>query len=148
MAANGIAMIVGGGLTMGVAKKAAPQKLLVFGMTVSACGFLVMGLSTQLWLTLAAQFISGLVMPCIHIGVNTMILQNTEAAFVGRVNGILTPLFMGAMVITMSITGWLKETFSLAEMFGAATVLFAGGIIVMLPLLKQPAALQEKRQET
>jgi len=143
MAANGIAMILGGGLTMGMAKKVSPLKLLVFGMTVSACGFLMMGLSTQLWLTLLAQFISGLVMPCIHIGINTMILQNTDTEFVGRVNGILTPLFMGAMVLTMSIAGWLKETFSLVAMFEVATVLFALGIIVMLPLLKRPAAQQE-----
>jgi MFS family permease len=147
MAAHGIAMILGGGLTMGAAKKVVPQKLLVFGMTVSAFGFLIMGLSTQLWLTLAAEFIIGLVMPCIHIGINTMILQNTEANFVGRVNGILTPLFMGAMVITMSVAGWLKEAFSLVAIFATATVVFIGGIIVLLPLLKQPTARQEAGKE-
>ena len=113
MAAYGIGMIVGGGLVMAVAKQMAPLILLLFGMMVSAVGFLVMGFSTNLWLTLSAQFIVGLVMPCIQIGTNTMILQNTTAEFVGRVNGILTPLFMGAMVITMSIAGWLKEVFSL-----------------------------------
>jgi MFS family permease len=146
MAANGIAMILGGGVMMGLAKKLAPQKLLVFGMTVSACGFLVMGLSTQLWLTLAAQFICGLVMPCIHIGINTLILQNTEASFVGRVNGILSPLFMGAMVIMMSITGWLKAMFSLVAMFEAATVLFFIGVLVILPLLKGQAIPQKTVQ--
>jgi DHA3 family macrolide efflux protein-like MFS transporter len=143
MAANGIGMILGGALTMGVAKKTTPQKLLVIGMTVSASGFLVMGLSTQLWLTLTAQFISGLIMPCIHIGINTMILQNTNASFVGRVNGILNPLFVGAMVIMMGVSGWLKETFSLVAMFEAAAVLFAIGIIVILPLLKQVVPQQE-----
>ncbi|MDA5110643.1 MFS transporter [Brevibacillus thermoruber] len=146
MAANGIAMILGGGVMMGVAKKLAPQKLLVLGMTVSACGFLVMGLSTELWLTLTAQFICGLVMPCIHIGINTLILQNTEASFVGRVNGILSPLFMGAMVVMMSITGWLKAMFSLVAMFEAATVLFFIGVLVILPLLKGHAAPQKTIQ--
>jgi DHA3 family macrolide efflux protein-like MFS transporter len=147
MAANGIAMILGGGLTMGLAKKAAPQKLLVFGMTICTCGFLVMGLSTHFLLTLTAEFFCGLVMPCIHIGINTMILQNTEAAFVGRVNGILNPLFTGAMVLTMSITGWLKEAFSIVAMFGVATVLFIGGIIFILPLLKQ-SSTQEMSEIT
>ncbi|CAJ1002703.1 MULTISPECIES: MFS transporter [Bacillales] len=137
MAVNGVAMILGGGVMMGLAKKIAPQKLLMLGMTVSACGFLVMGLSTELWLTLTAQFINGLVIPCIHIGINTLILQNTEASFVGRVNGILSPLFMGAMVLMMSITGWLKATFSLVTMFEVATALFFIGVAVILPLLKQ-----------
>ncbi|WP_247739289.1 MFS transporter [Bacillus sp. 165] len=143
MAASGIGMILGGGVAMGLSKKTTPQMLLVLGMTVSACGFLVMGLSTQLWLTLAMQFISGLFMPCIHIGINTMILKNTESDFVGRVNGILNPLFMGAMIITMGISGWLKQTFSLVAMFEAAAVLFAVGIIIMLPLLKRMEAQLE-----
>ncbi|BCJ85107.1 MFS transporter [Effusibacillus dendaii] len=148
MAASGIGMILGGGLALGVAKKAAPQKLLVLGLTVSACGFLVMGLSAQLWVTLIAQFICGIFMPCIHIGISTMILQNTEAAFVGRVNGILNPIFTGALVITMSIAGWLKESFSLLAIFEAAAILLAAGIFVILPLLKLPAIQQEQREET
>jgi MFS transporter, DHA3 family, macrolide efflux protein len=140
MAAFGSAMILGGGVIMGLAKKTSPQLLLVVGMSVNVCGFLAMGLSTQFWLTLTAQFICGLVMPCIHIGINTMILQNSEAVFIGRVNGILTPLFMGAMVLTMSMAGWLKDAFSLVAMYGAASVLFAIGITFMLPLLKKPAS--------
>lgn len=137
MAANGIAMIIGGGLVLTLAKKAAPQNLLVLGMSVSAVGILVMGLSTNLWLTLAAEFVSGLVMPCIQIGINTMILRNTEADYVGRVSGTLTPLFMGAMIITMSSAGALKKALSLVAIYEIAVVLFIVGIVVMLPLLKR-----------
>ncbi|MFM1654143.1 MFS transporter [Brevibacillus sp. B_LB10_24] len=143
MAANGAAMILGGILVMGLAKKVSPLKLLMIGMTMSAFGFLVMGLSGQLWLTLTAQFIGGLAMPCISIGINTMILKNTESDFVGRVNGILNPVFMGTMILTMSVSGWLKSVFSLMAMFEAATVLFIVGVIIMLPLLKVPAAQRE-----
>lgn len=142
MAAFGVAMIIGGGLTMGLAKRVEPQKLLMLGMIVNAIGFMALGMSTQLWLTLLIQFVCGLVMPCIHIGINTLILQNTETEFVGRVNGILTPLFMGAMVLTMSNAGWLKQTFSLVGMFEAASVLFVIGVLVIVPLLKKSAATQ------
>ena len=88
-------MILGGGLTMGLSKKIPPQILLASGMTVSALGFFVIGISEQMWLTLTAQFISGVFMPGIQIGINTMILQNTEEAFIGRVNGILNPMLWG-----------------------------------------------------
>ncbi|MGG3468696.1 MFS transporter [Neobacillus pocheonensis] len=147
MAAFGAGMILGGGLTMGLAKKTPPQILLAIGMSVSALGFFVMGLSDQLWITLTAQFISGLFMPCIHIGINTMILQNTDEAFIGRVNGILTPLFMGTMVITMSASGWLKKTLSLVAMYEGSALLFIVGVLFLVPLFKRSSALLKKGEE-
>lgn len=147
MAAFGAGMILGGGLTIGIASKVKPQLLLALGMGASALGFMIMGISNQFWLTLSAEFLSGLFMPCIHIGINTLILQSTESKFIGRVNGILNPLFMGAMVLTMSISGWLKETFSLVVMFEGAALLFALGILTMLPMIRQrtvpPTELQK-----
>jgi len=136
MAAYGVAMILGGAITMSLAKKTVPQLLLIIGMGVNAVGFIILGFSTQFWLTILAELMCGLVMPCIHIGINTMILQNSEATFVGRVNGILSPLFMGAMVILMSAAGWLKEALSLPLLFVFASVLFVVGILVILPLLR------------
>lgn len=143
MAAFGVAMILGGAITMSLAKKAAPQLLLIIGMGVNAAGFIILGFSTQFWLTILAELMCGLVMPCIHIGINTMILQNSEATFVGRVNGILSPLFMGAMVILMSAAGWLKEALTLPLLFVIASVLFVIGILVILPLLRQRAPVAQ-----
>ncbi len=147
MAAFGAGMILGGGLTMGLAKKTPPQILLAIGMSASALGFFVMGLSEQLWLTLTAQFISGLFMPCIHIGINTMILKNTEEAFIGRVNGILNPMFMGTMVITMTASGWLKKTTSLVTMYELSALLFIVGVIILIPLFKNSVNLLNKSEE-
>lgn len=131
---NGVGMIIGGAGVMVFAKTVAPQKLLICGMLANAIGLAVMGLSTNLWLTLIAEFFNGLMMPCIQIGINTMILQRTEGAFIGRVNGILSPLFTGSMVLTMSAAGLLKSLFSLTAIFEAAAVLFIIGMICVLPL--------------
>ncbi|WP_286230884.1 MFS transporter [Neobacillus mesonae] len=146
MAAFGTGMILGGGLTVGIAKKTPPQILLALGMTVSAIGFFVMGLSESFWLTLTAEFFSGLFMPCIHIGINTMILKNTDAAFIGRVNGILNPIFMGTMVITMTTSGWLKKTFSLVTMYETTALLFIAGILFLVPLFKGEAVLKKSER--
>ncbi|MNR49644.1 hypothetical protein D3C85_1690490 [compost metagenome] len=86
------------------------------------------------------QFISGLVMPAIQIGISTLILGNTEEAFVGRVNGILTPLFMGSMVITMSLAGTIKAAFPLESIYITSAVLFVIGGVIMLPSLKLKSA--------
>ncbi|WP_462408628.1 MFS transporter [Neobacillus sp. Marseille-QA0830] len=136
MMAFGVGMILGGGITVGMAKKIPPQILLAMGMTVNAIGFLIMGFSELFWLTLSVEFICGIFMPCIHIGINTMILKNTEANFIGRVNGILNPVFMGTNVITMTMSGWLKQTFSLVTIYETSAVLFIVGVLFLVPLFK------------
>jgi MFS transporter, DHA3 family, macrolide efflux protein len=113
---NGIAMIIGGVLAMSISNKVSPQKLLAFGMSVESLTMIAMGLSTDYWFTLGLQFISGFLLPCIQIGINTMILQNTEDSFIGRVNGILNPLFMGSMVITMMLSGAIKNAITLVPL--------------------------------
>ncbi|GGE03711.1 MFS transporter [Marinithermofilum abyssi] len=137
MAANGLGMVLGGVVAMGISKAIAPQKMLMLGMLVSALGMSVSGISTLPWLTLIAQFVMGLVMPFIHVGINTMVLQHTKESFVGRVNGILSPLFTGAMVLMMTVAGALKKLFSIVALFEVAALLFIIGLTFILPLYRQ-----------
>ncbi|HEU4963273.1 MAG TPA: MFS transporter, partial [Bacilli bacterium] len=134
--ANGVAMLIGGGLAMGVAKKLSPDKMLAIGMVAAAISLSIVGVSTNFTLSLAAQFFSGLFLPMIHIGINTILLQSTEEKFIGRANGILNPLFMGMMVVTMSVSGPLKELTSLTLMYQVAAGLFLVGLLVIIPLFK------------
>jgi len=136
MTFNGIGMFIGGMVVMIFAKAVSPQKLLAFGMFISAIGLAVCGLSTTPWLTYLVHLLMGLVLPCIMIGINMMILKNTNSQFIGRVNGILMPLYTGAMVLTMSMAGLLKETFSLVAMYEAAGVLYIIGFLFLLPLFQ------------
>jgi len=138
--ASGIGMILGGGVALGFSRKIPPQRLLMIGMSVSAVGIAVSGLSKELWLTMIFQFVMGLVIPFIHIGINTMILQQTESAFIGRVNGILSLLFTGSMVLAMSASGALKQMLSIVWMFEIAAILFVAGVLVILPLYRLEGA--------
>ncbi|MES9683507.1 MFS transporter [Bacillus sp. AFS001701] len=144
-AANGAAMIIGGGLIMVISNKLAPHVLLLIGMAVNAIGIFVIGWSQLFWLTLLAEFFIGLFMPALHIGINTIILKNTDEKFVGRVNGILTPLFMGSMVITMSLSGVLKEQFSLFTIYQLSAILFIIGILIMVPMFKMKKVVVEEK---
>lgn len=134
MTLSGIGMFLGGVIVMTYAKAISPQKLLAFGMFISAIGIAACGLSTTPWLTYLVYLMMGLVMPCIMIGINIMILQNSDSQFIGRVNGILMPLYTGAMVVTMSVAGLLKEMFSLVVMYEAAGALYIIGLLFLLPL--------------
>jgi len=132
--ANGIGMILGGALSVMFTRKVAPQRLLVIGMLANAIGMSVVGFSTSLPLTMGAEFFTGLFFPCIQIGINTMILQSTQAEFIGRVNGTLSPLFTGSMVLTMSLSGVLKEVSSIVLIFEISAILFVLGILVIMPI--------------
>ncbi|MCG7408102.1 MFS transporter [Paenibacillus sp. ACRRX] len=133
---NGAAMFVGGALSMVFGKKFKPQQMLAFGMLISSISMLLAGWSTVLWLTLISQLIGGLVLPSIQIGISTLILKNTEPDFIGRVNGILSPMFIGSMVITMAVSGILKDALSLVPLYGIAATLFILGVVVMIPTLR------------
>jgi predicted MFS family arabinose efflux permease len=144
---NGVAMIIGGMLAMSFSAKVSPAKLLAFGMVVDSLSMIAMGFSTNYGITLGLQFLSGFVLPCIQIGINTMILQNTEEAFIGRVNGILNPLFMGSMVVTMMLSGVLKNAITLVPLYVIAGVLFLAGVAVLAPLFKLKGGIQPETEQ-
>lgn len=128
-------MIIGGVIVMIFSSKIVPQKIIMVGMAIMTVGIFMLGSSTVFWVTLITQFIIGLFTPGLLIGINTIILNNTEENFVGRVNGILTPLFTGTMVISMSISGLLKEQFSLFTIYQFSAIFFIIGILVMIPIM-------------
>lgn len=138
LVAYGGGMVLGGLLAMSLSKKLAPQKMLAIGTLIFAIGYSAIGWSKVLWLTLIVHFVVGAMLPSIQIGINTMMLQNTEEAFVGRVNGIFSPLFFGSMVLTMSIAGALKHWFTLTALYGAAALLFVIGLAALAPIYHLP----------
>lgn len=133
---NGGAMLLGGAIVMIIAKKIPPQKLLAIGMTISSLTMVGIGLSTSVPLTLGLQFISGLGFPCVQIGISTMILQWSDEKFVGRVNGVLTPMFMGMMVIMTLVAGNLKKIYPLVGIYSAAGIAMLLGMLLLIPLFK------------
>ncbi|GGA02936.1 MFS transporter [Paenibacillus marchantiophytorum] len=137
---NGAAMLLGGILIMGIAKKVKPQLLLAVGLLVTACSTVAIGASHSTVLTIMLQVISGLFYPCIQVGIQTMIMKNTEGAFLGRVSGAIMPIFMGMMVIGMSSSGYLKNGLTLFPVYLISGVLLVMGALFLSPL-RQPKSL-------
>lgn len=133
--ASGAAMLVGGAAIIGIAKKVRPQLLLLIGLLVNAVCTVGMGASKQIWLTIIFLVISGLFYPCIQGGIQTLLVRNTEGAFIGRVSGAIMPIFMGMMVVGMFISGYLKDTFSLMSVFMASGVFVIIGALFLLPIV-------------
>lgn len=143
-ALNGVGMILGGVGAMALSQKVKPQTMLLVGFIGSALAVAVMGNVKLVAVALIAQFISGVMGPPIHIACNTLILTNAEESYVGRVNGILNPLFIGGMVLNMSLVGILKEQFPLGMLYMMASSLFIISAIAMLPMQKMKQGKQVK----
>lgn len=133
---NGGAMLIGGALVMSFAKKIPPQILLAFGIVISAICIAGMGISKSIPLTYSLQFLNGLTMPCIQIGINTMILQFTEQSYIGRVNGVLSPLFTGMMVVMMSLAGIIKKHIPLMDIYIASGIIMLIGALILIPIFR------------
>lgn len=140
---NGGAMLIGGGIVAAFAKRVPPQLLLAIGMASGAICTVIVGYSTSVPLTLITQFVNGLVFPCIHIGISTMILMWSDKSIVGRVNGVLNPMFTGMMVISMSLAGLLKAAFPLVAIYVGAGALFLLGALTMVPVMNRKRPEQE-----
>lgn len=140
--ANGAAMLAGGAIIIGIAKKVRPQMLLMVGLLVSAVCTMVVGATTTIWLMIVLLVISGFFFSCIQSGIQTLLVRNTEGAFIGRVSGTITPVFMGMMVIGMFISGYLKETFSLVAVY-----VVSGGLIMIGASLLLPLLVEKKRKD-
>lgn len=132
----GVGEIIGGLLTFRLAAKIAPQRFLMLGLAVNAAGIILSGLSTVLWLTMAAQFLIALLQPAIFIGNNALVMMHTEQAYIGRVTGIRTPLMTGSMVVMMSVSGIAARTLPLELIYGAAGICFLLAALIVLPFCK------------
>lgn len=146
MMVNGAAMLIGGGLIAALSRRIMPQKLLAFGMFVGAVTTLGIGWSEYVWLTLVIQFIAGLSFPAIHIGISTMILRWSDESIVGRVNGVLNPMFMGMMVVMIATGGSLKAVFPLEALYSASAAVMVCGTLALASIFKHRPPEQEAAQ--
>lgn len=140
--ANGGAMLLGGAVIMGVASTMKPHLMLAIGLIVSALVTIGIGASRIVLVTIVLQTISGFFYPCIQVGIQTLIMKNTEASYIGRVGWAITPIFMGMMVLGMSFSGYLKEQSSLFIVFSLSGVLFIIGSLVLAPLFRKTNQLK------
>jgi len=132
----GLGEIVGGIVTFAFAAKFSPQRFLMVGLLINGGGIILAGLSTEIWLTIAAQFVIALLQPAIFVGNHTLVMQHTDPNYIGRVMGIRTPLMTGAMILSMSVAGALKSVFSVTIMYEIAGLCFLAGFLFLIPLFR------------
>jgi MFS family permease len=144
--ASGASMLIGGAAIMGIAKRMEPGRMLAIGLVVSAVSTTGLGLSSVIWVTILLQIAGGLFYPFIQVGIQTLMIKNTEAEFMGRVAGAITPMFMGMNVLGMSLGGLLKEAWTLTAVYSISGALLVVGALLLGPILGGGTAETAARQ--
>ncbi|MFC5773914.1 MFS transporter [Ectobacillus antri] len=120
-AAAGVGLLVGGGLLASI-QRTNQKTILLGGILFLAVASIVEVLSTSFWLTLTMRFLSGAFLAGVNIVIGTLMIQLVEEHMIGRVNGIITPIFMGTMLLGSAFAGVLMEATSLFTVFVISAV--------------------------
>jgi MFS family permease len=110
---SGLGLLIGGGIAAALSGKLNQTLTLMVGVLCLAVTTMGEVLSSWFWLTLVISFLSSISLAFINVIISTYLVTQIDEHLIGRVNGTITPLFMGAMLIGSSMAGVLMNNTSL-----------------------------------
>jgi len=144
-AADGLGLLVGALLAVAFSGLLNLRSLFPAAVVFMGITYAVEALSVWPALTGAFRFANGLVMAIVNTAVGTYVIARIPSEMVGRINGILTPLFMGAMLIGTSSSGVLSQAAGIVPAYLTTAAICALAAIPALSLkLRQDGPTKDK----
>ncbi|MGC6583436.1 MFS transporter [Paenibacillus sp. Dod16] len=143
-ALEGLGMLIGGVLAAVIAGRVKGNYLLFAGLAFLGLSTFVEVLSQWPILTGTMRFATGVLMAMAQTVLMAVMMQQVEEKFIGRLNGVMTPMFTGMLLIGSGFTGWYMSVTSIVVVYFTAGALFllSSLISMKLPISNVPA--QEK----
>lgn len=127
--ASGIGLLIGGGIAAAVSAKLNQTLTLLVGVLCLAVATMGEVLSSWFWLTLLISFLSSISMAFINVIISTYLVTRIDEHLIGRVNGTITPLFIGSMLIGSSMAGVLMNSTSIFIVYAFSVTVMILGIV-------------------
>jgi predicted MFS family arabinose efflux permease len=124
-AAEGMGMLLGGALGAVFASRMEGRVMLSVGILFLSLSAVGEALSVWPLLTWCFRFTGGFFLAFINISVGTFIIRQIPEAMVGRVNGLVTPIFTGTLLVGSALSGWLMVWIGLIPVMLAAAAVIA-----------------------
>ncbi|AZK45363.1 MFS transporter [Paenibacillus lentus] len=122
---SGAGLLVGGGIAATISGKLNQNVTLVVSLICLGLATVGEALSGWLWLTLLFSFLGSISLAFTNLVISTFLVSRIDEHLIGRVNGLITPLFMGAILIGSTLSGVLMNNTSLLTVYVlSAFVLF------------------------
>lgn len=139
-ALEGLGMLIGGVIAAVIAGKVKGSYLLFAGLAFLGLSTFVEVLSQWPILTGSMRFVTGVLMAMAQTVLMAVMIQQVEEKFIGRLNGVMTPIFTGMLLIGSGLTGWYMSATSIVVVYFTAGALFllSSFISMKLPIAKVP----------
>ena len=141
-ALEGFGMLIGGVVAAVIAGKLKGSVLLFSGLSFLGVSTFVEVLSMWPVLTGIMRFLTGLLLALAQTALMAVLIRQVDEKFVGRLNGLMMPVFMGMLMIGSGSTGLYMASTSIVVVYFTAGILFlvASVVSLKLPLSPEPAA--------
>nr|WP_320024189.1 MFS transporter [uncultured Acetobacterium sp.] len=127
---SGIGLLAGAIISMSIVSKYRTRTILFFSMIAFAAVTIAEALSTMVVLTATLYLISGLIIAFVQVAISAPLIKTVQEDYIGRINGLITPLMIGGILIGTALSGILIEQLSLISVFMlSAFMLVICGII-------------------
>ncbi|WP_433581636.1 MFS transporter [Paenibacillus amylolyticus] len=127
--ASGIGLLIGGGIAAAVSGKLNQTLTLIVGVLCLAVATMGEVLSSWFWLTLVISFLSSISLAFINVIISTYLVTRIDEHLIGRVNGTITPLFIGSMLLGSSMAGVLMNSTSIYIVYAISVTVMIMGIV-------------------
>ncbi|KNZ40830.1 MFS transporter [Acetobacterium bakii] len=114
---SGVGLLTGAIISMSIVSKYRTSIILFFGMIAFAAVTAAEALSTVVVVTAALYFLSGLIIAFVQVAISVPLIKNVQEDYIGRINGMITPLLIGGILIGTALSGVLIEQLSLIPVF-------------------------------
>ncbi|MGQ8874564.1 MFS transporter [Paenibacillus sp. TSA_86.1] len=131
--ASGLGLLIGGAIAATVSSKLNQTKTLIVGLLCLAVTMMGEVISSWLWLTMGLTFLSSISLAFINIIISSYMVSRIDEHVIGRVNGTITPLFMGTMLIGSSLAGVIMNHTSLLIVYVISMTIM---LLSMIPGLR------------
>ncbi|WP_340013680.1 MFS transporter [Paenibacillus sp. FSL K6-1318] len=127
--ASGLGLLIGGGIAATVSGKLNQTLTLIVGVLCLAVATMGEVLSSWFWLTLLISFLSSISLAFINVIISTYLVTRIDEHIIGRVNGTITPLFIGTMLLGSSMAGVLMNSTSIFIVYAISVTVMILGIV-------------------
>jgi MFS family permease len=143
MAARGLGGLIGGLLIAQLGEKLSPAKLLAYGLATAGLFILLMVNIPSLAIILPLITLAGISSVAWLVSIQTLLQQNTEDAYRGRIFGAFSTTNMLLMLMGAIFGGALADQIgSTALMNGASLIYVLAGLLAFILLVSHIAQRQ------
>lgn len=116
-ALSGIGLLAGAILSITVVNKLKTRTILIGCMLVYAVLTATEALSTVVYITAPLYFLSGVTTAFVQVAISAPLIKTVPEAYVGRINGMVSPLLIGGLLLGAALSGVLMKELSLIPVY-------------------------------